>query len=77
MFLSCLWVDSLIADKVTTVSTPGETIDVLVTERGIAVNPRRKDLIERLKDSKIQLVSIEELKEIAERITESLGDRKG
>lgn len=59
----------LIADKVTTVSTPGETIDVLVTERGIAVNPRRKDLIERLKDSKIQLVSIEELKEIAERIT--------
>ena len=59
----------VIVDKVTTVSTPGETVDVLVTERGIAVNPKRQDLIAKLEKSKIQLMSIEELKTIAEGIT--------
>ena len=34
----------IILDKVTNVATPGETIDVLVTERGISINPRRIDL---------------------------------
>ena len=46
--------------EVTTVTTPGETVDVLVTERGVAVNPRREDLIEDLK-GKVPLVDIEEL----------------
>ncbi|MDF2616091.1 MAG: citF, partial [Sedimentibacter sp.] len=36
----------IIVDKVTTVCTPGETIDVVVTDYGIAVNPLRQDLIE-------------------------------
>ncbi len=49
-----------IRKEVTTVTTPGETVDVLVTERGIAVNPRREDLIEDLK-GKVPLVDIEEL----------------
>jgi citrate lyase subunit alpha/citrate CoA-transferase len=57
-----------IVDEVTTVSTPGETIDVLVTERGIAVNPKRQDLIEKIKKCNIPLVSIEELKASAEEI---------
>jgi len=46
--------------EVTTVTTPGETVDVLVTERGVAVNPRREDLIEDLK-GKVPLVDIEDL----------------
>ena len=49
-----------IRKEVTTITTPGETVDVLVTERGVAVNPRREDLIEDLK-GKVPLVDIEEL----------------
>ncbi len=37
-----------VVDRVLNVVTPGETVDVLVTERGIAVNPRRKDIEEQL-----------------------------
>lgn len=36
----------IITDKVTNIVTPGETVDILVSDRGTAVNPRRKDLIE-------------------------------
>ena len=59
----------IIKDRVTTITTPGESIDVLVTERGIAINPLRTDLIERFKDSKLPIKSIDELKEIAESFT--------
>jgi len=55
----------IIVESVTTVTAPGEMIDVIVTERGIAVNPRRTDLIERLKGSSLPLKSIEELHRIA------------
>ena len=58
----------VIIDEVTTLCGPGELIDVIVTERGIAVNPKRKDLLEKLKDSKLPIKTIEELKEEAERI---------
>jgi len=47
----------IVVDKVTNVVTPGETIDILVTERGIC-----------LKD-KINLISIEELKDKIEHLT--------
>lgn len=59
----------VVKDEVTTVTTPGETIDVLVTERGIAVNPRRTDLIEKLKETDLPIVPIEALKNLAERLT--------
>lgn len=59
----------IIKDKVTTVTTPGESIDVVVTERGIAVNPRRTDLIEKLKMTRLPLMTIEELKDLAEGMT--------
>ena len=36
----------VIVDEVTTLCGPGELIDVIVTERGIAINPRREDLLE-------------------------------
>lgn len=60
---------SIVVDKVLCVSTPGNTIDVLVTQRGIAVNPAQKELRDRLKDAGLPIVDIEELKNIAERIT--------
>lgn len=59
----------IIKDKVTTVTTPGESIDVLVTERGIAVNPARQDLIEALGKTNLPLYTIDELKDMAEKLT--------
>ena len=59
----------IIKDQVTTITTPGESIDVVVTERGIAVNPRRQDLLAKLKKTKLPLLTIEELKAKAEEIT--------
>lgn len=58
----------VIVDEVTTLVGPGELIDVVVTERGIAVNPRRQDLLEKLRGTSLPIRSIEELKEEAERI---------
>lgn len=58
----------VIVDRVTTLCGPGEMIDVIVTERGIAINPRRQDLIDSVKGKGLPLVTIEELKETAERI---------
>lgn len=60
---------SVVKDKVTTVTTPGETVDVLVTERGIAINPLRTDLIERFKNSNLPIKTIEELRDIAKTLT--------
>jgi citrate lyase subunit alpha / citrate CoA-transferase len=51
----------VIKEKVTTLCGPGELIDVIVTERGIAVNPLRKDLLEKLKDSDLPIKSLQEL----------------
>lgn len=58
----------VIVDEVTTLCGPGELIDVIATERGIAINPRRTDLIEKLKDSGLPIKTIEELKAEAEAI---------
>lgn len=59
----------IITDRVTNVITPGETVDVLVTERGICVNPNRQDLIDKLTEAGIKLKTIEELKEEVEKLT--------
>ncbi len=56
----------VVRDEVTTLCGPGELIDVIVTERGIAINPLRKDLIEKTRDSGLPFKSIEELKSEAE-----------
>ena len=58
----------VIVDEVTTLCGPGELIDVVVTERGIAINPLRKDLIKALSSSNLPIRSIEELKEEVETI---------
>ncbi|MBQ8507674.1 MAG: citrate lyase subunit alpha [Clostridia bacterium] len=59
----------IVTDRVSCISTPGRDIDVLVTQRGIAVNPKNAGLMQRLKDAKLPVVDIHELKDIAERIT--------
>ncbi len=58
----------VIVDEVTTLCGPGELIDVIVTERGIAINPRREDLIESVKNSNLPIRKIEEIKEEVEDI---------
>lgn len=57
-----------VVDRVNTVVTPGQTIDVLVTDQGIAVNPRRPLLMEQLRSNGIPLNTIEELRDKASRI---------
>ena len=58
----------VIRDEVTTLCAPGEMIDVIVTERGIAINPLRTDLIEKTKNSGLPLKTIQQLKDEAEEI---------
>ncbi|MCH8966654.1 MAG: citrate lyase subunit alpha, partial [Planctomycetes bacterium] len=53
----------VIVDRVTTLCGPGELIDVVVTERGIAINPRRTDLIDAVRGSNLPIRPIEEIKE--------------
>jgi len=57
----------VIVDEVTTVTGPGELIDVIATERGIAVNPARQDLLDALKGADLPLRPIEEIKAEVER----------
>lgn len=57
-----------VVEAVNTVITPGESIDVVVTDIGIAVNPRRTDLLAQFKTLGIPMYSIETLKEKAEAI---------
>ena len=59
----------IVTDRVTCISTPGKDVDVLVTQGGIAVNPQRKDLRDRLKDAGLPIVDIEDLKAKTEKIT--------
>ena len=59
----------IVTDQVTCISTPGKDIDVLVTQGGIAVNPKQAELRDRLKAAGLPVLDIVELKEKAERIT--------
>ncbi|QTX02692.1 citrate lyase subunit alpha / citrate CoA-transferase [Candidatus Phytoplasma luffae] len=58
-----------VTNKVNTIVTPGNTIDIVVTDAGIAVNPLRKDLIKILTDAQVPLKSIEYLRDLAYKIT--------
>lgn len=53
-------IPTVVKDVLTTV-TPGEHIDILVTDHGTAVNPKRPKLAARLREAGIETVSIEEL----------------
>lgn len=57
-----------ILKRVNTIVTPGSTVDVVVTDQGIAVNPAREDLIKCLTENHIPLVDIRDLQKKAESI---------
>ncbi|MDR0239437.1 MAG: citrate lyase subunit alpha [Deltaproteobacteria bacterium] len=59
----------IVVERCTTITTPGASVDVLVTERGIAINPARAELAARLKEARLPLYSIEELRAMALNIT--------
>lgn len=55
-----------VCSEVTTVTTPGESVDVVVTDYGVAINPARQDLIDAMSDVKdIPFCTIEELRDKA------------
>jgi len=58
----------VIVDEVTTLTGPGEMIDVVATERGIAINPLRQDLLDRVKGSQLPIRKIEDIQREIERI---------
>ncbi len=51
----------IIVDEVTTLCGPSELIDVIVTERGIAINPRRTDLLKRVAKSSLPIRSLKDI----------------
>jgi len=59
----------IVTDQVNCISTPGSSIDVLVTQGGIAVNPEREDLRYNLKHAGLPVVDIQDLKKKTEAIT--------
>jgi len=58
----------IVKKSIHTVVTPGETIDVLVTERGICVNPMKPELEENLKNAGLNIRKIKDLQEEVEGI---------
>lgn len=59
----------IVTDRVNCISTPGRDIDVLVTQGGIAVNPKNTQLKANLIAAGLPVVDINELKEKTEKIT--------
>ena len=57
-----------VCERVNTICTPGSTIDVLVTDQGVAVNPNRPELKEKLIAAGLPVTTIEKLKERAEKV---------
>jgi citrate lyase subunit alpha/citrate CoA-transferase len=55
-----------IVDRVGAIVTPGKTVDVIVTEQGVAVNPLRGDLAEKFAAARIPLRTIKELRSMVE-----------
>ena len=57
-----------VVDEVTTLITPGSSVDVIVTEYGIAVNPSRPEIKERLQNAGLNIVDIHDLAKKAKSI---------
>jgi citrate lyase subunit alpha/citrate CoA-transferase len=57
-----------VVDEVTTLCGPGELVDVVVTELGIAVNPLRPDLLDAVKGKGLPIRRLEEIKAEVERL---------
>ena len=59
----------IVVDRAGCISTPGSTVDALVTQRGIAVHPRRADLKEALLHAHLPVYDIHDLQAMATRVT--------
>ena len=57
-----------VVPKVTTLITPGKSVDVVVTEYGIAVNPARPEIAEKLVAAGLKVVPIQALADKAKSI---------
>ncbi|MBI5001210.1 MAG: citrate lyase subunit alpha [Euryarchaeota archaeon] len=55
----------IVMERVTNVTTPGECIDAIVTEEGIAINPARDDMLEKARAANLPVKDIQELAKIA------------
>jgi len=51
----------VLVDEVTTMCGPGELVDVVITERGIAINPRRQDLLKAVKGKGLPIRDIHDI----------------
>lgn len=60
-----------VVKHVNTIVTPGKVVDIIVTDQGVAVNPRRKNLLKKIQDAEIPLCTIEELQQKAEHVVGS------
>ncbi|MEA0983634.1 citrate lyase subunit alpha, partial [Salmonella enterica] len=58
-----------VVEKVLTTVTPVASVDVLVTDHGIAVNPARQDLLDNLRDAGVALMTSEQLQQRSEQLT--------
>ena len=54
-----------IIDHVNTIVTPGAVVDVVVTDQGVAVNPRRPEVAEKLRKAGLRVYTIEQLRDKA------------
>lgn len=54
-----------IIDRVNTIVTPGDVVDVVVTDQGVAVNPKRPEIAQRLRKAGIPVYTIEQLRDKA------------
>jgi len=59
----------IIKESVTTITTPGEDIDIFISERGIAINPKRQDLIDKLKHSGLYIYTMKDMLDMAHSMT--------
>ena len=55
----------VVREAVTSVTTPGETVDVIITDHGIAANPRSRELYKALMASDLPMVDIHDLQKEA------------
>jgi len=59
---------STVVQRALTVSTPGDTVDLFITQYGMAVNPKHQELKERLLQKKLPVMDIQEFYDMAQGI---------
>jgi citrate lyase subunit alpha/citrate CoA-transferase len=59
----------IVRDAVTTITTPGETVDVIVTERGICVSDKHEDLKRELRRRNLPVKDIRQFHDEITRLT--------